>query len=517
MTPRSRRLGAFLIAFCVASGLLIQGAQPASACTCAGIISPVTALASSDGAFVGTLIDKEELGDVFNGGDMIDYTFQVEASLKGDIGETVIVKSAADGAACGFEMPIGSRNGIFLTRAGANWEGGLCSITEADLLLEATRGLPEPVAGSPPHVVVAADLGPTGLIALDSAGQTVGYGEGPVPWSLSACPDDETFVGQTADAILTWSFSDLSVLQEMAMVPIEGEWFTDVICGGPAADSVYFISVFPESTGNTLERRFGDYAETIQRGIERLIDSPDGPLAIGGDGVVYRLDTDSATLDVLSEPLGDVRGQVVSASPSPDGSHLVISTMDWSTNLPQGAVYVVDLEQGTATAIEFACDVYPIWLDNDRLFIHDSCTSDIGSIYNADLQLIGEGEAPEYAYYANRAVDEEGSVFYPGDYSIQMWDPETAATSEFASLLVYPGHILVVPEKAREAWKGPAFSPSPITDTPVVTYVEDVAEPIPVDVSQSTPVWLIVVGVLAAVGVLALLLAPPKGARSGSD
>ena len=70
---------------------------------------PYRGLAEADGAFVGTLTATDRGIPVDNTGTLIDYAFDVEAAIKGEIGDTIVVKSAADGAACGFEMPIGDR------------------------------------------------------------------------------------------------------------------------------------------------------------------------------------------------------------------------------------------------------------------------------------------------------------------------------------------------------------------------------------------------------------------------
>jgi hypothetical protein len=148
-----RRFAILTVGFFVAFGLLIQGALPASACSCM-MPDPVKGLAEADGAFVGALMVKEEqTGGMVNGGELIDYVFEVEAALKGDIGEVVTVKSAADGAACGYEIPVGSRAGFTLYRSAAGWEGNLCATYDADALLAAAEDLPEPVttttAGEP--------------------------------------------------------------------------------------------------------------------------------------------------------------------------------------------------------------------------------------------------------------------------------------------------------------------------------------------------------------------------------
>lgn len=79
--------------------MLLQGAVPAHGCSCAPP-NPYAGLAEADGAFVGTLVEVDRgVGPILNSGELIDFHFEVEATMKGDIGEAVKVKIARhDGA-----------------------------------------------------------------------------------------------------------------------------------------------------------------------------------------------------------------------------------------------------------------------------------------------------------------------------------------------------------------------------------------------------------------------------------
>jgi hypothetical protein len=121
-TVAFRRAYVLVIALMLGLGLVFQGALPARSCTCMQP-DPYAGLVEADGAFVGALVDVDgHLGPVFDSGTLIDYEFEVETAVKGDIRDTIVVKSAADGASCGLEMPVGARVGILLDRVGDQWE-----------------------------------------------------------------------------------------------------------------------------------------------------------------------------------------------------------------------------------------------------------------------------------------------------------------------------------------------------------------------------------------------------------
>jgi hypothetical protein len=498
-------LNAIVVAFLVAFGVLIQ-ALPAHGCSCAPP-NPYAGLADADGAFVGTLVDVDRgVLPLTDSGQLIDFYFEVEATLKGDIGETVLVKSASDGAACGIEVPIGTRAGFLLYPSDGHWEGNLCATLDADALLSAAEGLPEPVAGSPPHLIVAAEMGMAGLVAIDRQGRIVGYGEAPFPYMVSSCPDDETFIGSASDpTVKVWSYTDLGLIDQHQIDPSGTAWINELICSGPGGKSFLATKGLSGLEGSSLVHYADDAAEVVAEDIERLVPTTDGPVAVGSDGVIYRVDLPTGNLTALNEPIGDVKGQVVAAVPSPDGSHLALSAMDFDTNPYEGRVYVIDLEDGESVEKDFACDIYPIWLDSETLLIQDHCTTEVGVIYSTDLEALGEGEAPDYAYTAF-VTDETGALFYPSEFAIRVVEPGTEESTEIARLVTYPGAILVVPESVRPKWEGSVVTA--LVQYPPTTFMEAPAPgvPGPEAVASETPAWLLFLALISAGGVFWLLL-----------
>lgn len=129
-------------------GLLVTMAPaPAWGCSC---VAPDAEemLASHDFAFVGSLVDKQPAGRGEFGGEAL-YTFQVSGWAKGNLGDTVAVLSADNGAACGFELAPGHEAAIFLSKIDGNLSGGLCSTMDA-ASLEAISDLAPPAPDTTP-------------------------------------------------------------------------------------------------------------------------------------------------------------------------------------------------------------------------------------------------------------------------------------------------------------------------------------------------------------------------------
>ena len=138
---------------------LAAGIEDGRACSCVPP-DPWALLKQADGAFVGRLTDREDIG---NG--RARLTFSVERAVKGRFGSSV-----------------------FLTREGGQWIGSLCAqVSPQDLLAAAT--LPAPNGPGPVAMFVGGRFGPARTIALDARGRTLGYGVGRGSTSLlSICP-----------------------------------------------------------------------------------------------------------------------------------------------------------------------------------------------------------------------------------------------------------------------------------------------------------------------------------------
>ena len=127
----------FLLVAVIAGTTVVTGAGTALACSCIAP-EPRNLLETTDGAFVGTLVERpaEPSGDIVSSEDTVPWVFEVEAAYKGEIENPMVVFSAISGAECGFEMSEGSTASLFVTRVSDEWQGNLCQIMSPEALLE---------------------------------------------------------------------------------------------------------------------------------------------------------------------------------------------------------------------------------------------------------------------------------------------------------------------------------------------------------------------------------------------
>jgi hypothetical protein len=113
----------------VAMMVFVAG-SPARACSCA-IDGVKAAISRSDGAFVGRWVDRADVGNGYAA-----VTFEVERVLKGSFGPKAIVRTNAQGSACGLEMLGPARTGLLLMKGPDGvWESDLCSMVKPSQLL----------------------------------------------------------------------------------------------------------------------------------------------------------------------------------------------------------------------------------------------------------------------------------------------------------------------------------------------------------------------------------------------
>jgi hypothetical protein len=506
----ARRVLSSAVALLLGLGVLIHGALPAQACTCAQP-DPYSSLSEAAGGFIGTLIATSRGLPVEDTGTLIDYEFEVETVLKGDIGEVVTVKSAADGGACGLEMPVGERVGLLLRQSGDEWQGDLCWTFDADILLAASQGLPDPLSGSPPHVIASAYLGEAGLVALDADGQIVGYGRGRPAWLMDACPDDATFIGiGDGTVVRTWSFTDLGHVRDYELGSNAAGGYYNLACAGH--DDFIVLSAREQVSDLpdlVLTQVTGGHAEILSEDVETLIETKNELLAIDSDGVINRIDTQSGSLISLTDSIGDVQGKIAAANPSPDGRYLAVTLVDWSGPTVDASLVVSNLETGESSSVATDCDVYPGWLDPESLSVTD-CTTGRYSVYDKELDLIGPGPGPGPAGFSTTAIDEAGTAYVPVANGIERVPPGADHNQAWAMLATHPNQVIVVPEGARDGWVGNEFAPRPPAE--MTPYTAEPVEPVPAiaptiaEEPADAPAWLIVAALAIVSIVLGLII-----------
>ena len=165
-------------------------AGEALACSCAPS-DPRDTLESSDGAFIGTILDRREEPDAYEA----VLTLSVERAVKGELGSTVEVRTAITGAACGIESAVGDRVALFLVRDGTAWTTNLCLQTLPEVMLEAAEPLPAPTGSGPVALLAGGSYGPMRVAALDAQGRVLAYGPGDgEAYTLAVCPGAERVV-----------------------------------------------------------------------------------------------------------------------------------------------------------------------------------------------------------------------------------------------------------------------------------------------------------------------------------
>ena len=119
----------------LAMTLLVRGAAPAAACSCAAPDGPIEdRVTRADGAFVGTVTDIGKAPPFSASAQEVPHRFTVESVAAGEIGPEVVVQAATVGASCGLELQVGQRAGLFVSRIEDRWIGSLCARADADEL-----------------------------------------------------------------------------------------------------------------------------------------------------------------------------------------------------------------------------------------------------------------------------------------------------------------------------------------------------------------------------------------------
>ena len=254
------------------SAALAVRVEPGRACSCA-LPDPRTAMARADAAFVGTLVSRRKFG---SGDSAVLLVFSVERNLKGPLGKTVEVLTGRDGAACGIELPVGSRIGLVLDDTATGWEGSLCGQFSPDDLLTAALPLPAPNGRGRAALFVGGGFGPARMIALDDKGRTLAYGRGVGTASaLSVCPGGKR-VAELAylDPGREVAIRDTRSLRVVRRVPLRlpGRYPLEVECENATGSRVVVFATGPGDAGaqSAIYRLTGRRLTAVWHGTRHL-------------------------------------------------------------------------------------------------------------------------------------------------------------------------------------------------------------------------------------------------------
>ena len=394
-------------------------------------------LQRSDGAFVGTLIER-----VVEGEEAI-HTFRVEQAVKGAIGETVVVRSHRDGATCGLEVPLGARVGLFLEREGPNWRSNLCQQVDPDDLLAAAEPLPEPDGSGPVALLVGGSFGDARTIALDEEGRVLAYGGGEgETLDLSVCPGGDRaieFVGIPGDVGFEYRF-EIRDLDTMAIVG--------------TLSSPDWTSAYPAAL-RCLDAGGGEAAVFAQSdsGPDRLLLLREGGArtlwqgqasagSLGERHAYVCRGTKGRTVVSVSLTTGATRAIATvprftgPLTPSPSGRFLAGIAVDWNdyTDPRPARAVLVDTKSGAVRTTELGGPYVTgsmLWLSRNRVvLVPDGGGIDRVRVYDTGLRVKAEGEQ----FFTNDAVLVEGRlVGVAAPFLVQAPSP-TGSFSELAHL-----------------------------------------------------------------------------------
>ena len=366
--------------------IVLATSVPASACSCAQG-DPWTQLKSADAAIIGTLLSKTPSGDWD-----ADYRFRVDEAVKGSFGETVTISSASDGAACGLEVRIGGKTGLFLDGSHRKgWSSSLCQQISPEELRETARPMPEPDGEGPIKMLVGGKWGDIGIVALDSEGRTLAYGLRPGGSTVaSVCPGSTRFLEvpwrHENRVVVVRDTSTLEVIERIDMP--ERRQASRAWCLSESADDFVFASV---RYGEPLSK---SWVYRVQNGsLELLYEGTASWPELVGDKIYLtegRYGRRIAVLDLETDDKTFItRGPryMGGVSVSPDGTKLATAGGGDRETLVS-----IDMSTSPSTVTTknhgIGMDGEMRWIDDDTIaYLPSGYDNSKVKVFNADLTL----------------------------------------------------------------------------------------------------------------------------------
>jgi LPXTG-motif cell wall-anchored protein len=156
-----RRTGVLLLLGAVLGALVVLGATPAQACSCAGGTAAQFA-ERADAVFTGRLVSRDVPRELRTSADPALHVFAVDAVAKGAVSERQEVLSPVSGASCGLELTGGGPVAVFATRTAGAFPDIPTPELEDDQYFAYLCGGTAPLTPQ-----LEADLGPLRPVAAD--------------------------------------------------------------------------------------------------------------------------------------------------------------------------------------------------------------------------------------------------------------------------------------------------------------------------------------------------------------
>lgn len=453
--------------------------SPAEACSCAVPTDIVSWVDQSEAVFVGTLVDKRTAEGSEFGMEAI-YVFEVETWVKGDLGEVVEVRSADNGAACGFEFwGEDMRIGAALRQIDGELHGNLCDQIDAEALLAAMKG---PVISSTGlgHLVVAYGWASPKLAVIDREGGLVTEltPSTEVPEfvgtsHLDICPESR-FMVQTLDLqMVVWDLSDMTVAATIDLAGDNLGWVSDVSCRDPEATTIWMV----------VSTELGSDLVEVVPTSDTLAQLPgsngrigDGFVIVTEDGLGSAVWFDVETGDsiVLAETAPD-RIQAVYAEPHPTRDQAALLISDFDAAGPVGSTLsVVGPDGEVIQSVSVPIETYsPVWIDDRQVVVtgFDYEGDEQGFAFILDVET---GTLKTIESWTGQFVVTDGATLYGATGGeIVAADLDTTVVTSLASLpTVSAGPLVVLTEAPRVDPPPPAQPETPEPTTPPITIPE---------------------------------------------
>lgn len=377
-TPLGRVLSLGLVAALVAFAMAPFLPLPARGCSCA-IPSDIKGwVDESEAAFVGTLVDRHDGLEGQFGQESI-YVFEVEEWVKGDAGDVIEVRSASNGAACGFEFwEEDTRIGAILREEAGELHGGLCSQIDPDVLLAAMEGPTKSSTGIG-HLLVGGGWSSERSTVIDKSGGVVthllppngnedGFGGGAF---FDACPGGRMAIQLTPTGLTTWDLSHLELAEHVELDPNAAESIRAATCRNEDATSVWAVVQNGQSQTlvdmATLEElaMLQGQAPTWTFGEGFVVTQHEGE----GDPIL----TDAASGEQVrlhETPPGENWAINVAPHPNEQLVALVETRFSAGERPVEATLFILDTEAEIVEQFEIPYETYsPVWLDENRIAV----------------------------------------------------------------------------------------------------------------------------------------------------
>lgn len=365
----------FVAAAIIAIATMPVFSSPAGACSCATPIDIQEWVDGSEAVFVGTLVEKRSAGSGSFESESI-YVFAVEKWVKGDAGDVIEVRSASDGAGCGFEFWSPDQLiGAAIYEESGELHGGLCSQMDPDALLAAVEGLAPSNTGVG-HIIAANGWMSTRLTLLDEDGGHVADVSPPIEagewggtFGMAKCPGGELMMQWTQTHVVVWDLSNLEPITTHEVTGADGyPVIRDASCKTPDASSIRVVGQ-SEFDAELLEVVGGNEPILALSGEEFRIGNDYVISWSGGPGEMVRTDVSSGEQVILHEtPAGENWSITVAPHPT-DGRTALLETRYSAGEAPvEATLSVLDEDGFPIREFEIPWEAYgPTWLDEELI------------------------------------------------------------------------------------------------------------------------------------------------------